>query len=86
MFCCFVILLVFRTFGSGSEGKKRKERLQGFFKSYLFLHLEERILTIPQAFMKILAFINVLLSQKKCGGPIHIRSLGKGITDNEFSL
>lgn len=26
-----VILLVFRTFGSGSEGKKRKERLQGFF-------------------------------------------------------
>lgn len=36
--------------------------------------------------MMILAFINVLLSQKNVGGPIHIRSLGKGITDNEFSL
>lgn len=81
MFCCFVILLVFRTFGSGSGGKKKKKIASFFFKLFVSMSL-----TIPQAFMKILAFINVLLSPKKCGGPIYFRTLEKGITDKEFSL
>lgn len=87
MFCCFVILLVFRTFGSGSGGKKKKKIASFFFKLFnCFYILKRKYLTIPQAFMKILAFINVLLSPKKCGGPIYFRTLEKGITDKEFSL
>lgn len=86
MFCCFVILLVFRTFGSGSGGKKKEKDCKFFFFAICFYVLKRTYLTIPQAFMKILAFINVLLSPKKCGGPIYFRTLEKGITDKEFSL
>lgn len=66
-------------------GKKRK-RLQVFFLSYLFLCLEEKIFDNTSGIHEILAFINVLLSPKKCGGPIYFRTLEKGITDKEFSL
>lgn len=67
MFCCFVILLVFRTFGSGSGGKKKK-KIASFFLSYLFLCLEEKIFDNTSGIHEDFGFYQCVIVSKKMWG------------------